>query len=145
VPSLHFDADLSQWLRAFGNIEARIADATPAHEAIGDLLTIEARGNIVDEGGGANWPPLKDITLQRRAKSHPTAGTKPLLVTRALFRSITKDAQRGHVDVGSSIPYARTQFYGRGRIPARHPFAWRSGVMTRVAELYIKHLFGGLR
>lgn len=141
---IRFDADLSEWLRAFGNIEARIADASPAHEQIGDLLTIEARGNIVDEGGAANWPPLRPVTLARRAKSHPNAGTKPLLVTRALFRSVTKDVQRSHVDVGSSIPYARTQFYGRGRIPARHPFAWRSGVMTRVAEIYIRHFFGQL-
>lgn len=161
MPTLHFDADLSQWLRAFANIDARIADATPAHEKIGDLLIEESRANFESEGGAAKWKELQPATLART----PRPGNKPLLVTRELFRSMTKDVQRGHVDVGSSLPYARAQFYGRkfkskrtrdtagrfsgstggGEIPARPPFSWRAGVMARVAELYIKHFFGALR
>lgn len=149
MATLHFDADLSEWLRAFGNIEARIADASPAHEKIGDLLVEEAKANIDSEGGTSRWDELKPITLALRKKRHPTAGTKMLYVTGDLYKSLRKDVQRGQVDIGSSladVKYARRQFYGMGNHPPkRSPFNWRSGVMTRVAELYIKHFFGALR
>lgn len=138
---IHFDADCSEWLRAFAGYEARIADASPAHEVIGDFLIAEAVGNIDRDGGAVRWPPLKPETL----KKTPRAGDKMLVVTGKLRESMTKDVQRDHVDVGSSVVYARTQFYGRGNIPKRTPFAWLSGTLTRVGEIYIRWLIGGLR
>lgn len=141
---IRFDADLSAWLRAFGNIDRALADASPAHEKIGDFLVGEARTNIIDEGGADPWPALSPVTLARRRISHPNSGEKPLYVTLALFKSLTKDVQRDHVDVGSSLRYARTQFYGRGRIPRRSPFSWRRGVMEEVGAIYLHHCFGQL-
>lgn len=138
---IHFDADTSDWLRAFANVEARIANATPAHEEIGDFLTAEAVGNIDRDGGAVRWPPLKPETLRR----HPRPGDKMLVVTGRLRGSMTKDVHPDYVDVGSSVEYARTQFYGRRPVPKRTPFAWLSGTMQRVGEIYIRWLIGGLR
>lgn len=158
--ALNFDADLSGWLRAFGDVQSRVADATPAHEIIGDKLVDEARDNFETSGGPEKWEPLKPATLRRT----PRPGDKPLLVTRDLYNSMTKDVHADYVDGGSSLPYARTQFYGRdiqgkrrrtsngrfalstggGSIPARSPFNWRPGFMQEIGAVYIHHLFGAL-
>lgn len=137
---IHFDADVSDWLTAFSGFDERVKDATPVHETIGDFLIAEARGNIDTDGGATHWPPLSPATL----KKTPRPGDKMLVVSGDLRDSVTKDPQPDHVDVGSSLVYARTQFYGRGNIPKRTPFAWLSGVMTRIGEMYIRWLVSGV-
>ena len=41
--------------RAFGNVSAAIADASPAHDRIGDLLVEEAEKNFDSEGGAKRF------------------------------------------------------------------------------------------
>lgn len=139
--ALSFDADLSDWIRGMGQMEARLADATEANEWIGDLLVPEAKENIEQGGRAADWPPLSPFTLRKT----PRPGDKPLLVTRDLVNSIDKDVHPDYVDVGSSLPYARAQFYGTDKIPQRHPFAWRDGVLEQCGQRYIEHILNGAR
>lgn len=144
MPTLHFDADLSDWIRATGGLAAKCADLTAAHEEIGDFLTAEAVGNIDTDGGGTKWPPLSPTTLKRR----PRPGNKALVVTGELRRSLKKSVTREYVDVGSSladVKYARAQFYGYKNIPKRSPFVWRSGTLQYVAEIYARHILSGAR
>lgn len=138
--ALSFDADLSDWLRAFGNVEKKIADATPAHELIGDKLVDESRDNFITSGGPEKWLPLAPSTLKRA----PRPGDKPLLVTHDLYNSMQKDVHKDYVDGGSPLIYARTQFEGRGKIPARSPFNWRAGFLQEIGAVYITFFFGAL-
>src|SRR5678816_4045478 len=107
---LEFSMDTSQWRGAFAKILARSGDLTPAHEQIGDYMVAELQGNIESQGDGADWPPLSPYTLKRRHVEHPDAGDRMLIVTRALFDSLTKFVTRDYVDVGSALKKARTLF-----------------------------------
>jgi hypothetical protein len=142
---LAFSADLSEWSRFFDGAAQRLQNPAPALERIGDYVAIEVRDNIASGGGDAEWPALKPATLAARARTHPGAVSAPLLVTRELFNSIDKDVHGsdGYVDIGSPLPKAKTLFFGRGAIPARTPFKFRSAVFERIGGIIVNFLLTG--
>ncbi len=147
MASLNYSMDLGEWRRAFATVKARASDLTPVHETIGDYMVAELQGNIEAQGGVEYWPALSPYTLKRRRTEHPEAGERMLIVTRALFDSLAKDARNAYVDVGSALKKARTLFFGdkSRNIPARFPFRWRPQVLPRVGRMYLEYLFTGLK
>ncbi len=145
MAALNFSADLSQWTNFFESAKKNAANPGPALEKVGNYVAIEVRGNIVDRGGDANWPPLKPATLTARARKYPGAGTAPLVVTRELFNSITRvvNASAGYVDIGSALPKAKTLFFGKGPVPARTPFKFRPAVFERIGGIFVNYIMTG--
>jgi hypothetical protein len=136
------DMDMSEWTGFMGGVQRRAADLTPVHEQIGDMLVIETRGNFETSGGIEPWDPLAAATLTKERMAY---GTRPLLKTRELVKSVTKDARRDYVDVGSSAVQARRQFFGwngHPRTPARSPFRFRDAVFDAIGMMYLRFFMG---
>ena len=142
---LEYSVDMDGWTRAMSGVQRRARDLTPVHEQIGDMLIDEVRDNFETSGGAEAWADLAPATLTPLRRLY---GTRPLIKTRALLKSITKDARDAWVDVGSSMKQARRLFFGWDgsgpRTPARSPFKFRDGVMDSIANMYLRFLYGGL-
>ncbi len=146
---LSFTVDVSSIERAFGSIRRRVNDLTPAHQEIGrDVLEPMVLSNFDNSGGAESWKPLRPSTLARRARSPiGLAGSKPLIWSKALYRSITSAPTSDYVDVGTPMIKGRTLFFGGtgwggSEIPARNPFAWRVGDVQKIQRVYLRHIFG---
>ncbi len=81
--------------------------------------------------------------LTKRARK-TVENVKPLIWSRALYRSMKAIATDEYVDVGTPMIKGRTLFFGRGRVPARYPFHYRSGDVNAIRRIYVRHIFGKL-
>lgn len=170
------DIDLSAWTGSMAQARRRVNDLAPAHREIGGLLVEMTRQNFDTSGGnGETWPSLAESTLLARAANpsgkddisaagggahkvynangkvskraaNVMAAAKPLIWSKALYRSIRFIASADYVDVGSSFIYARRLFQGwtgHPATPARWPFRFRVGDVSKIARIYLGHIFRG--
>lgn len=168
--------DLSAWTGSLARARQRLGNLAPAHREIGNVLVEMTRQNFDTSGGnGAPWPSLAESTLLARA-ANPSgkddisaagggahkiynangkvskraarvmASAKPLIWSKALYRSIRFIATTDWVDVGSSLIYSRRLFQGwsgKPNTPARWPFRYRVGDASKIARIYLHHIFRG--
>lgn len=108
--------------------------------------------------GGAPWRPLK-IPEQRRRQGVPRDAVgrfaasrgvlpgRPLIRTRALYQSVqaAQVTASGFV-IETTLPYAATHQYGRGKIPARPflplaglPITWEQVFRSLAFEVIARH------
>ncbi len=100
-------------------MEQRMANMSPILRVIGaDLVElIDSNFDKSTAPDGTLWAPLKAPRRHQRDTGPP----KPLIDTGRLRRSITYQAGRRHVDVGTNVVYAGTHQWGTVHVPAR-PF-----------------------
>lgn len=68
---------------------------------------------------GDRWPAWSERYKATRKAHHSL-----LVDTRRLAESIRHRYTKLWVAIGSSLVYAPTQFFGRGKIPSRQPLGW---------------------
>jgi hypothetical protein len=173
--NLAMQVDLSGWTGSLKRARSRLLDLTPAHREIGRLLVDMTRQNFDTSGGNDPWPSLAESTLIARAKNpsgkddisaagggahrvfnrsgkaskgaaRVMAAAKPLIWSKALYRSIRFVATTDWVDVGSSLIQSRRLFFGysgKVKTPARNPFRFRVGDASKIARIYLGHIFRG--
>jgi hypothetical protein len=175
---LDFNIDVSGWETCFSGASRRLGNMTPAYREVGDLLVEMVRENFDTSGGVEPWAALKESTLLARARNpsgkddisaagggaHKThtkrgkltkkaqrvmAAAKPLIWSKALYRSIKTVPTSEYVDVGTPMIKGRTLFFGgkgwHGSIvPPRSPFAWREGDPEKISRIFARHIWGGV-
>ena len=116
-------------------------DLTPVHLKIGDYMLPHVRGNFESQGGASFWEPLKPST---RTPERLRYGTQPLIKTRELLRSMTYQAERAWLDLGTHMLKARALFYGVAarNLPARSPWNFLSGVLEPIGDMYAAFVLG---
>jgi phage gpG-like protein len=105
------------------------------------------KADISAAGGGAYRVFNKSGKVSKVA-ARVMAAAKPLIWSKKLYRSIRFVIGSDYVDVGTDIMYARRLFFGwngHPRTPARFPFRFRVGDAARIAAIYARHIFGGLK
>lgn len=147
MASLDFSFDDGPWQRAFDGGLERVRDLRTVLDEVGEIGEGIIRRNIEDGGGIIHWPPLAPATLARRARDPRGSGTKPLIWTRELLRSITHAIGPDYVDFGSPLDKALTLFFGSrdGKVPARSPFGLTDGDKGSIVGAFARHLFGSFR
>ncbi len=173
---MHIDIDVSGLVNGFSACQRRVNFLEPAHREIGALLQAATLDNFDTSGNAEGpWPSLAESTLIARAKN-PTgkadtsvagggsykwltkrgkvtkgaarviSSAKPLIWSKALYRSIRFDATQDYVDVGTPMIKGRGLFFGlsKMRVPARNPFKFRPGLFQAIRRIYVRHIFGTL-
>ncbi len=99
-------------LAAFRRLEATARDMKPAMERIGRYLEASTRLRFRDQTGpdGERWPPSRRAIEQ---------GGRTLVDTGTLRSSITYDAGRDRVEIGTNVPYAPVHQFGATITPKR--------------------------
>jgi hypothetical protein len=175
--NLSIGIDLSAWTRSLSSARSRIGNMAPANREVGKLLVDMVRQNFDTQGGnGPTWPSLAPSTLIARAMNpsgkddisaagggahkvfnrngkvsksaaRVMASAKPLIWSRALYRSIQFVATADYVDVGSPLLHSRRLFFGwtgaGPQTPARFPFRFRVGDKEKISRIFISHIFRG--
>ena len=107
--------------RRLSRLAARLDDPAPVLERIGARMveSTEARFDTLKAPDGSPWAPLAEKTRRYKGKHED----KPLTREGDLRGSISAEADRDGVVIGSDRPYAATHQFGReeANIPAR-PF-----------------------
>jgi len=151
---------------ALARLAARGRDLTPVMKVIGQTLRTSAVKNF-ETGGRPPWPPTKplsvligrkmagkDVTTRRGQASLLRAqqGKRTLLDTTRLMKSVTVEAGRDAVAVGTNLIYGAIHQLGgkagRGRkvtIPARPYLAVQPEDWTEIGRLLVQHLQRALR
>lgn len=130
----------------------RAEDLSPAMGAIGLELSQKAGATFGDQADpyGNAWTPLSPVTIALRQRKRKAGGEKILRDTGALANSITHEAGRRDVEVGTNLAYAAAQQFGNpankiygkasAPIPARQflptdglPGDWQQDVLAVLA------------
>ena len=133
-----------------------------------DAIVDMVRENFDSSGGREQWKPLAVSTLLARARNpdgkqgkaprrilkkdgrinkaaaRTISGAKPLLWSKALYRSIRFVPTSDYVDVGTPMIKGRTLFFGHSPVPARSPFVFRDGDADKIGRIYARHFWGDL-
>ena len=116
---LIINADLSTAKKGLGQLQKKLGDLSPVMAGIGGIIEGSTRLRIAENktnADGAAWPDLADSTRARK-------GNKGSLLVHSgsLLRSITFEASKGSVSIGSNMVYAKWHQDGTKNMPAR-PF-----------------------
>ena len=116
---LIINADLSTASKRLEQLHRKLGDLSPVMAGIGGIIEGSTRIRIAESktsADGAAWPDLANSTKERK-------GSKgSLLVHRgSLLRSITYEASKDSVIIGSNMVYAKWHQDGTKKMPAR-PF-----------------------
>lgn len=136
---------------SLARLKANAGNLRPAMQDVGKELAERIRGQFSKGQSpyGDAWAPLSLRT--QRARKGRRAGGQPLLDTGRLRASITSNPSASAVTVGtSSVAYAATHQFGRGKIPARPYMPIQGGAadlpapwMAAVVGIIEDHLLEG--
>jgi phage gpG-like protein len=110
--------------RRMGDLGTRAANPKPAFREIMRELQAQEEQWFASHGGG-RWPPLAEVTIERKASR------RPLVRTGALRKSLTqsgganaiREIRQHELLFGSSLFYARIHQTGTPTMPRRNPMA----------------------
>ena len=133
--------DSSQVTHALNQLSQRVTNMQPAMEAIGKEIVgfVDLSFADAQDPYGNPWAALSPVTVEKRRKGpRPGVADRVMNDTGALKGSITKNASRFEVTVGTNEIYAPTHQFGAtqgqyaphvpwGDVPAR-PFLPTSGL-----------------
>lgn len=117
------DAKTSMVSTALRRASGRLRDATPILKLVGLEVVNAVRRRFKESKSpkGETWKALAPATIANR-RNRNKGSIKPLVDTGRLRNSVTFDVRSGReVAIGTTVIYAPTHHFGRGRIPAR-PF-----------------------
>ncbi len=149
--NIHFNAESISKIQK--HLKAKIhklEDMTQFWQNVGIYVqkqTINERFEKEQAPDGSKWKPLSPARVKQRLKKHKSGKMKILQDVGELRRSITYEAGKNYVRVGSNLKYAATHQFGRGNIPAR-PYLGVTQIekahILSMCRAYIKrHITGG--
>ena len=118
-------------LRLLRRLRRRVDDMTPVMDMIGSAMADNIRLTFHDgrDPWGRPWASLSPATLAKRRKGNGSGDDQPLRDTGRLMNSITHQAGRDSVEIGTNVEYAATHQYGArkgqyGRTKRGGPIPW---------------------
>lgn len=135
------------------NLQARVQrlqNLQPLWQSIGMYVqrqTIKERFDKEQAPDGTKWKPLSPARVRQRLRRHKSGQMKILQDIGELRRSVNYEAGKNYVRIGSTLKYARTHQFGRGKIPAR-PFLGvthneREHINNMFREYLRRHVLSG--
>jgi phage gpG-like protein len=140
MAELEIKVEASGLTRALSDARGRLADQSPAWREIGEIVLESVRANFEAGGRPERWTPLSVESLAGASGSR-----KPLVRSGALERSISSQAGRDRVEIGSDLAYATAQFLGTATIPSRQPLVLQAQDEHAIAEVLSRYLTEPLR
>ena len=140
--TVYVEFDGSWTLRALQRAIAELEDPTLLMQEIGEALLISTRERAALEIGpdGVPWAPLSPRYARRKAKLRP--GVPKLVFDNRMLGRLTWQADRTQALVGTNVPYAAAQQFGRPDInlPARPWLGTDPEDRNEILRLLRKHL-----
>jgi phage gpG-like protein len=164
------------WERSFKEAARHIDNPMPAHKIVGEIALGRVEENFKTQSNPTErWPDLSDATLLARARGRSGRGkveykrrragdggravtpraaslilsAKALIWSGRLLRSMTWQAARDYVDIGTNLVQAARLFFGsragvKPVTPSRNPLALAESDKREIRDTYASWFFGPL-